>query len=50
MKAKDFFDKLRMYPDLDVDIYFKDGSSLYDIEDIQADDDKGTLFIVPMEV
>lgn len=50
MKAKDFFDRLKMYDDLNVDILFKDGTSLYDILDLCVDVRNGNLVIIPKGV
>lgn len=45
MKARDFFDRLRMYPELDVNIFTKVGDSFVDIRDISCDANNGDLII-----
>lgn len=45
MKARDFFDRLRMYPDLDVDIVVKIGDAFSNIRDISCDGNNGDLII-----
>lgn len=45
MKARDFFDRLRMYPDLDVDIVVKVGDAFVNIRDISCDANNGDLII-----
>lgn len=48
MKAREFFNRLRMYPDLNVDILVenKETKMLEDIADIVVDERNGNLIIV----
>lgn len=51
MTVKDFFDKLRMYPNWDVDIVIENQKTkmLDDIVDIICDERNGNLIIVKKE-
>lgn len=51
MKAREFFDRLRMYPDLDVDILVENRQTkmLDDVVDIVVDERNGNLIIVKKE-
>lgn len=45
MKARQFLDILRVYPDLDVEIFVQDGKNLLDVNDIVCDERNGNLII-----
>lgn len=47
MKVREFFEKLRQYPDWDVDLVIEDKENrkLIDIEDIYCDERNGNLII-----
>ena len=45
MKARDFFDELRMYPDLDVDIFVKLGGVLVNVSGVDCDEQGNNLII-----
>lgn len=51
MKVREFFEKLRQYPDWDVDLVIESDymGPLIDIEDIVADERNGNLIIVKKE-
>lgn len=51
MKVREFFEKLRQYPDWDVDLVIEDKENrkLIDIEDIVCDERNGNLIIVKKE-
>ena len=45
MKAREFFDELRMYPDLDVDIFVKLGGVLLNVSGVDCDEQGNNLII-----
>jgi hypothetical protein len=45
MKARKFFDILRLYPNLDVEIFIQDGKDLLDVNDIVCDERNANLII-----
>ena len=45
MKARRFFEQMRMYPDLDVNILVKVGKEFVDIRDLSCDANNGDLII-----
>ena len=51
MKVKTFFERLRQYPNWDVDLVIEDNENrmLVDIKDIVVDERNGNLVIVPRE-
>lgn len=51
MKVREFFEKLRQYPDWDVDLVIENDymGSLIDIKDIVCDERNGNLIIVKKE-
>ena len=45
MKAMNFLDILRLYPNLNVEIFIQDGKDLLDVNDIVCDERNGNLII-----